>query len=208
MKMAKKSIGTVLVLALACFSCNMSDDPFAKRMNSGGLKQAITILPTVEKWVKSPVRNRLVIVLNRPITEIWALVGNPANMPKFSAGLDSVTCKTENGNCSQYTCYFKPIKKGEAGYKHTENILWHEINRGWASRLPEPNDMGFTDYLSMLTLEGANGKTKLTWSMTCNHEKAEMIETNKQGLKQAFEDIGKHLIAFFGGEVVENYVQK
>lgn len=165
-------------------------------------------LPTADQWVKSPVRNRLVVELEKPVTEVWALVGDPVNMPKYSAGLDSVTTKTENGKYTQYTCYFKPMKEGELGYVHTENMLWHEENRGWASRTPEPHEMGYTDYLSLLTFEDKNGKTKLTWSMTCNHEKVEMIEMNKQGLVQAFEDIGKQLVARFGGKVIENYVEK
>jgi uncharacterized protein YutE (UPF0331/DUF86 family) len=44
--------------------------------------------------------------------------------------------------------------------------------------------------------------------MTGNHEKAEMIEMNKQGLVQAYDDIGKQLVEKFGGKVVENYVEK
>ncbi len=68
--------------------------------------------------------------------------------------------------------------------------------------------MGYTDYLSLLTLEETNGKTKLIWSMTCNHEKAEMIEMNKQGLVQAFDDIGKQLVAKFGGQIIENWTEK
>lgn len=208
MDITKKIGGTVLALTLTFISCSSSSNQSGENENSESQRETITALPTVDKWVKSPVRNRLVVVLNRSIAEVWAVVGDPANMPKFSKGLDSVTIKTENGKCTQYTCYFKPMKKGEAGYRHTENILWQETNRGWASRSPEPNEMGFTDYLGILTLEESKDKTKLTWSMTCNHEKTEMIEMNKQGLVQAFEDIGKQLIAMFGGKVVENYVQK
>lgn len=198
--------GAVLALTMACTSCNNSNQQ-TKTGSKMEQQETNVALPTTDKWVKSPVRNRLVVELNKPIQEVWALVGDPANMPKFSAGLDSVTTKTENGKCKQYTCYFKPMKEGEPGYVHTDNMLWQEENRGWASRTPEPNEMGYTDYMSLLTLEEVEGKTKLTWVMTGNHEKNEMIEMNKVGLVQAYDDIGKQLVTKFGGKVIENYVE-
>ncbi len=208
MDKAKLISGAFIALTVFSTSCNNS----SKQTNSESkMEQKETnaiALPTTDKWVKSPVRNKLVVELDKPISEVWALVGDPANIPKYSVGLDSVTTKTENGKCTQYTCYFKPMKEGEPGYMHTDNMLWQEENRGWASRTPEPNEMGYTDYLSLLTLEETNGKTKLIWSMTCNHEKAEMIEMNKQGLVQAFDDIGKQLVAKFGGQIIENWAEK
>jgi carbon monoxide dehydrogenase subunit G len=206
MSKVKMISGAVLALSVLTTSCNTS----SKQNNSESkMEQKETMaLPTTDKWVKSPIRNRLVVELDKSLSEVWALVGDPANMPKFSAGLDSVTTKTENGKCTQYTCYFKPMKEGEPGYVHTDNMLWQEENRGWASRTPEPNEMGYTDYMSLLTLEDVNGKTKLTWAMTGNHEKAEMIEMNKQGLVQAYDDIGKQLVEKFGGKIIENYVEK
>ncbi len=206
MSKAKVIGGAMIALTVLGTSCNNINNQQTKTEMEQ--KETNVALPTTDKWVKSPVRNRLVVELNRPISEVWTLVGDPANMPKFSAGLDSVTTKTENGKCTQYTCYFKPMKEGEPGYVHTDNMLWQEENRGWASRTPEPNEMGYTDYLSLLTLEETAGKTKLIWSMTCNHEKAEMIEMNKQGLIQAFDDIGKQLVTRFGGKVIENHVGK
>ena len=206
MSKAKVIGGAMIALTVLGTSCNNSNNQQTKTEMEQ--KETNVALPTTDKWVKSPVRNRLVVELNKPISAVWTLVGDPANMPRYSAGLDSVTTKTENGKCTQYTCYFKPMKEGEPGYVHTDNMLWQEENRGWASRTPEPNEMGYTDYMSLLTLEETDGKTKLTWSMTCNHEKAEMIEMNKQGLIQAFDDIGNQLVTRFGGKVIENYVEK
>jgi hypothetical protein len=205
MNRAKVIYGTMVALMVLGTSCNNSNNQQTKAEMEQ--KAANVELPTTDKWVKSPVRNRLVVELDKPISEVWSLVGDPTNMPKFSAGLDSVTAKMENGKCTQYTCYFKPMKEGEPGYVHTEDMLWQEANRGWASRAPEPNEMEYTDYLSLLTLEEINGKTKLTWSMTCNHEKREMIDMNKQGLVQAFDDIGKQLVSKFGGKLMENYAE-
>lgn len=207
MRKVKVLGGTLLALIVLCTSCTNSSNQ-QKTESKMEQEEKSVALPTTGKWVKSPVRNRLVVEFEKPISEVWELAGDPANMPKFSAGLDSVTTRTVNGKCTQYTCYFKPARKGEQGYVHTENMLWQEKNRGWASRTPEPNEMGYTDYLSLLTLEEMNGKTKLTWSMTCNHPRPEMINMNKQGLKQAYDDIGKQLAEKFGGKVIENYVEK
>ena len=206
MRTEKIISGAIIALTMVSTGCDNSKN----QQNKTEMEQVVTnvALPTTDKWVKSPVRNRLVIELNKSISEVWALVGDPANMPKFSAGLDSVTTKTKNGKCTQYTCYFKPAKEGEPVYIHTDNMLWQEENKGWASQTPEPNEMGYTEYLSLVTFEDINGKTKLTWSMTCNHEKPEMIEMNKQGLLKAFDDIGNQLVSRFGGKVIENYIEK
>lgn len=197
--------GAITVFTLLVTSCNKSINEKKSESKMEQNEMKAMELPTTQKWVKSPVRNRLVLELDSPVEEVWALVGDPSNMSKYSGGLDSVISKMENGKCVQYTCYFKPTKETESGYVHTEEMLWHEENKGWASRSPEPNALGYTDYLSLLTLEDIEGKTKFTWYMTCNHEKKEMIDMNTQGLLQAFDDIGNRLVKKFKGKILENY---
>jgi len=196
----------VLALTMACTSCN-SNNQQLKNGSNMEQKKNTTILPTADKWVTSPVRHRLVVELEKPVAEVYALVGDPGNMPKYSAGLDSVTTKTENGKCTQYTCYFKPEAEGEKGYVHTDNMVWQAVNQGWAAKTPEPNEMGFTESFSLTTFENNNGKTIVKWYMHYNHEKPEMIEMNKAGLVQSFDDIGKQLVTKFGGKILENYVE-
>lgn len=197
--------GAILALTIIGTSCSNSKQQIAKEMEQHEGKTVI--LPTAEKWVSSPVRNRLILELNKPVSEVYALVGDPANMPNYSSGLDSVTTKMENGKCASYTCYFKPAKEGEPGYVHTDKMVWQQLNQGWASRTPEPNEFGFTQYVSLTTLEEKDGKTILTWYMHYNHEKEEMIDMNKTGLDQAFQDIGNQLVNRFGGKIVENFVE-
>ncbi|HJV20215.1 MAG TPA: SRPBCC family protein [Sediminibacterium sp.] len=202
--------GVILVaLTLSCTACNNNNYLPAKKESKMEQTESNKALPTTDRWVKSPVRNRLVLELNKPVAEVWALAGDPANMPEFSPGIDSVITKKVNGRCTQYTCYFKPMKEGESGYVHTENMIWSEENKGWASRSPEPNAMGYTDYLSLITLEALpNNKTRLTWAMTSNHNNQEMIDQNTKGLVEAFDNIGRQLTARFGGKVVENHSEK
>lgn len=166
-----------------------------------------TTLPKAKKWVSGPVRNRLTVVLNKPVADVYALVGDPGNMPKYSSGLDSVTTTSANGKYISYTCYFKPAKEGKPGYVHTENVIWQEQNQGWASRIPEQNEWGFTQYLSLLTLEERDGTSVLTWSMYYNHADSTMVDMNKAGLEQAFGDMGSQLVARFGGNVIENFAE-
>lgn len=199
--------GAVLALTMACTSCNNCSQQSKNESKMEQKKENTTVLPTADKWVTSPVRHLLVLELEKPVAEVYALVGDPGNMPKYSVGLDSVTTKTENGKCIQYTCYFKPAAKGEKGYVHTDNMVWQAVNQGWAAKTPEPNEMGFTESFSLTTFEEINGKTIVKWYMHYNHKKPKMIEMNKQGLVSAFDDIGKQLVAKFGGKVVENYVE-
>lgn len=196
----------MIALTITGVVCSSNNYAQAIKMEQ---KESQKALPTTDRWVKSPVRNRLVLELNKPVSAVWALVGNPANMPKFSSGLDSVTTERINGKCTQYTCYFKSVKEGESGYVHTENMIWQEYKRGWASRSIEPNAMGYTDYLSLLTFENLPGKkTRLTWAITSNHKDQKMIELSTKGLVEAFDNISKHLINKFGGKLVENFYEK
>ena len=194
--------GALLALIITCTSCSNN-----QQTKTESEMEQNAVLPTADKWVTSPIRNRLTLELGRPISEVYALIGDPGNMPKFSSGLDSVTTKMANGKCTSYTCYFKPAKEGEDGYVHTDNMIWQEPNQGWASRTPEPNEYGFTQYLSLTTLEEKEGKTIVRWYMHFNHEKPDMIDMNKAGLEQAFDDIGNQLVNRFGGRIVENFVE-
>lgn len=161
--------------------------------------------PRMEEFVSSPLRNRMELQLNKPASEVYALVGDPAQMPVYSSGLERVITVMIDGKCKRYTCFFKPVEGSEKGYVHIEDMVWQAQNRGWASRAVEPNEMGFTEYGSLITLTETNDdNTLLTWSMYYNHENIEMIEMNKQGLLEVFNDMAQHLIARFGGILLSN----
>lgn len=164
--------------------------------------------PKASYFVKSPLRNRMVLELNQPTSEVYELVGDPANMSKYSAGLEKVETEVKNGKCTSYTCYFKPMAEGEKGVIHTEKVVWQETNLGWASTKKEATEFGFTESFSLTTLEAKGGKTILKWDMHFNHENEEMLVMNKTTLVDVFDDMAKQLIAKFEGKLIENYMEQ
>ncbi len=164
--------------------------------------------PTADKWVKSTLRNRLKLELIAPIDEVWALVGDPANMPKYSEGLEKVETQFDmKGNCTGYTCFFKPMPDENEGIVHHTSIAWHEENKGWASIDPDDNPFGMLQSLSLMTLAPNNGNTIFIWQFHFNCENEDMINFNKGGYKKALDDISERLIKQFGGTQLENYVE-
>ena len=169
-------------------------------------KETAIKLPTADKWVSTPVRNRLILELDKPVSEVWALVGNPGKMNEYSSGLEKVDTKiSPDGKCAEYTCYFKSMGEGMPGIVHRSEIKWFEKNKGWASMDDEPNDFGLTDALTLITFKERDGHTLLIW--TQNYDSPE-IELNKGGFKEALEDIANQLVDRFGGRVLENYVEE
>ena len=172
-------------------------------------KEVTTERPTAEKFVTSALRNRIKLELNAPVSAVWAIAGDPGRMPEYSGGLEKVdTKKDSSGNCSAYTCYFKPIEAGGQSIVHHVKMVWYEPNKGWASIDEEPNAFGLQQSLSLQTFEANDNKTILTWSMHFNSENEESLKANVSALEQALnKDIAQNLIKKFGGRIVESYVE-
>ncbi|MEO9513604.1 MAG: hypothetical protein ABJN84_16525 [Flavobacteriaceae bacterium] len=168
-------------------------------------QKAVLAYPKASDFVNSPLRNRMILELNQPTLKVYDLVGDPANMPKYSAGLDKVETEVKNEKCTSYTCYFKPMAEGEKGVIHTEKVVWQEKGLGWASTKKEATEFGFTENFSLTKLEAKGNKTILTWNMHFNHENKEMLEMNKTTLVGVFDDMAEQLIAKFDGKIIENY---
>jgi hypothetical protein len=164
--------------------------------------------PKAADWVSSPLRNRLKLQLNAPVQEVWQLVGDPGNMPRYSAGLRKVETQTDvNGSLVGYTCYFKPLAEGQEEQVHHSAIKWHQENKGWASVDDDDNAFGLLQSLSLLTVAPFGDSTLLTWEFHFNCAALEILQYNKDGYRHALEDISQQLIARFGGMVEENYVE-
>ena len=166
------------------------------------------VKPIASHFVSSPLRNSIRLELNAPAPEVWSLVGDPAKMPTYSSGLNKVISTTDQaGKCSEYTCYFKPLEEGGQEIVHTSNMVWFEPNKGWASLDEEPNTFGFTQSLTLITLEEKDGKTILNWTMNFNSEDPAMLQLNVSSLEEALNnDIAQKLIAKFGGRKLDNFV--
>jgi carbon monoxide dehydrogenase subunit G len=164
--------------------------------------------PIAGKWVKSALRNRIKLELDAPVSEVWALVGDPSKMPEYSSGLSKVdTKKNSSGRCTEYTCYFKPIEEGGQEIVHTAKMVWHEPKKGWASLDEEPNTFGFQQSLTLITLEQKANKTVLNWAMHFNCENQELLQLNISSLEQALNgDIAQQLLAKFRGKLLDSYI--
>ncbi|WP_157943783.1 MULTISPECIES: SRPBCC family protein [Arenibacter] len=171
-------------------------------------QETSVVFPTADKWVKSPLRNLVKLELNAPTNEVWALVGDPSNMPKFSEGLEKVETVFDNtGKCTGYTCFFKPMSGEDEGIVHHTTIAWHEENKGWASIDLEDNPFGMLQSLSLMTLEPYGVQTIFVWQFHFNCENEDMLNFNTDGYKNALDDISQRLIKRFGGRQLENYVK-
>jgi hypothetical protein len=201
-----RSVATA-VIALLVNACNNSAQT-TKAEKEMEQKQINMVLPTAGKWVKSPLRNRIQLELDAPVADVWTLLGDLTKMPVYSGGLNKVEAEEDtSGKCTAYTCYFIPIQPGEPGIVHGSKMVWYEPGRGWASLDEEPNEFGFEQSLTLLTLEEREGKTLVDWSMYFECGKPEMLQPNISSLELALnEDIAQRLISGFGGKLLQSYV--
>src|SRR5688500_9556571 len=171
-------------------------------------KATTTVLPAADKFVTSPLRNRIKLELSAPVPDVWAVIGDPGRMPEYSAGLQKVdTKKDSSGKYVAYICHFKPMEEGEEGIVHNVNMIWYEPNKGWASLDEEPNAFGLQQTLTLITLDAKDDKTILQWDMHFNSKNEEAIKMNVSSLEQALNhDIAQNLTKKFGGKVLESYV--
>lgn len=154
--------------------------------------------------IKAPLRNRLRLDLKAPVPEVWGLVGNLARMSDYSAGLERVEAKTDaRGNCTEYTCFFKPMQPGEEGIVSRDIMQWYRPNRGWASHGATGNAFGLADDLHLVTVESSQEGTLLTWDA---YYQAQDLAMMKAHLQEALSDIGQNLLKRFGGRLIHCYV--
>jgi hypothetical protein len=91
-------------------------------------------IPSVSDFTSSPLRNRIRLELEAPVSEVWELVGDLSRFPEYSAGLERVkVLQDEEGRCVEYTCYFKPLEDGIEGAVSRDVMKWYEPNRGYLS---------------------------------------------------------------------------
>jgi Polyketide cyclase / dehydrase and lipid transport len=153
----------------------------------------------------SPLRNRIRLDLDASPSDVWALVGDLARFPEYSAGLERVDATVdEAGNCTDYLCRFRPPVEGEQPILHRELMRWIEPGRGWASVAEEPNAFGSTDALTLVILEPRDGGSRLTWEQ---YYEAADLPMLRDEFDRALTDIAARLTERFGGTLTERYVE-
>jgi Polyketide cyclase / dehydrase and lipid transport len=162
-------------------------------------------IPSAGEFTSSPLRNRIRMELDAPVSEVWELMGDLSRFPEYSVGLERVEAKTdENGRCIEYTCYFKPLEPGAEGAVSRDVMRWYEPNRGYLS-VEVAGTWGGGGAVAHLTLDPIPGGTRVTNDM---HFESEDLEAAKAHIDEALADIAKNLIARFGGRLTERYVEE
>lgn len=165
----------------------MSDYPFVQ--------------PSTAEFTASPLRNRIRVELDAPVSEVWELMGDLSRFPEYSAGLERVEVEQDDdGRCVEYTCYFKPLEAGSDGAVSRDVMKWYEPNRGYLSvEVVGGNTVAF------MTLDPILGGTRINYDM---HFDAEELDATKAAIDAALVDMAENLIARFGGKVTDHYVEK
>ena len=162
-------------------------------------------IPSASGFTSSPLRNRLRVELDAPVSEVWELLGDLSRFPEYSVGLERVEAKTdENGRCTEYTCYFKSFEPGAEGAVSRDVMKWYEPNRGYLS-VEVDGTWGGGGAVAHLTLDPIPGGTRVTNDM---HFESEDLEAAKAHIDEALADIAENLIARFGGRLTERYVEE
>ena len=162
-------------------------------------------IPSAAEFTSSPLRNRIRMELDAPVSEVWELMGDLSRFPEYSVGLERVEALVdEDGRCVEYTCFFKPFEEGTEGAVSRDVMKWYEPNRGYLS-VEVDGTWGGGGTVALLTLDPISGGTRVTTDM---HFDSEDLETAKAHIDEALVDIAENLIARFGGKITERYVEE
>lgn len=161
--------------------------------------------PAVATLTPAPLRNRIRAALAAPPSDVWALIGDPARFPEYSAGLERVDSVFDpGGRCTEFVCHFKPLAEGQPGIVDRNIVRWHKAGHGYASSGTPGNAFGLSADLNLVTLEPAAAGTLLTWD---EYFEAQDLDAIRTEFDQAFADIADRLIARFGGHLIERFAR-
>jgi Polyketide cyclase / dehydrase and lipid transport len=164
-----------------------------------------SVVPSVDEFTSSPLRNRIRVELEAPASEVWELMGDLSRFPEYSVGLERVEVELDDeGRCTEYTCYFKPHEEGSEGAVSRDVMKWYEPERGYLS-VEVGGTWGGGGAVALLTLDPIPGGTLVTNDM---HFESEDLEAAKAHIDDALVDIAENLIARFGGRLSDHYVEK
>ena len=162
-----------------------------------------SVVPSASEFTSSPLRNRIRVDLDAPVSEVWGLMGDLSRFPEYSVGLERVDAVLdEDGRCVEYTCYFKPFEEGSEGAVSRDVMKWYEPNRGYLS--VEVDGSWGGNAVALMTLDPIPTGTRLTYDM---HFDAEDLAWAKTHIDEAEMAMAEAVVARFGGTLVERYVE-
>jgi Polyketide cyclase / dehydrase and lipid transport len=157
-------------------------------------------VPSASEFASSPLRNRIRVELEARVSRVWELMGDLSRFPEYSTGLERVEAThDEDGRCTEYTCYFKPLEEGSEGAVSRDVMKWYEPNRGYLSVEVEGGNT-----VAIMTLDAIPTGTRVNFDM---HFDAEELDATKAAIDEALVDIANNLIARFRGKITDRYVE-
>lgn len=162
-------------------------------------------LPVIPDLTGAPLRNRVRLVLAAPVHDVWALLGDLARFPEYSAGLERVDPVFDgHGRCIEYVCHFRPAAEGEPGIVDRNIVRWLEPGRGYASSGTPASAFGLSDDLHLVSIDASPEGTLVTCDEYFQADDVDMMRTN---FDEALTDMAAQLVARFGGRLIERYVR-
>jgi carbon monoxide dehydrogenase subunit G len=157
-------------------------------------------LPEPSVYTSAPMRNSLRVRLDASIDDVWALVGDHARLPEYSAGIETVAT---SGDGQSFTCRFRATDQTPA-LELTQQIRWEIPGVGYSASTVEPNGFLLTDDLGVVTVKADGAGTVVEWAQYYHSsELAAAIASFDEGLT----DIAQQLVARFGGQVTKQWAQ-
>lgn len=160
-------------------------------------------IPDASTFTTSPLRNRVRVRLNAPVSDVWAVVGDHTRMPEYSAGVARVETRTNpDGSEPVRICHFRPTDGASEGLVAQESIRWYVPELGYATSAQANNAFGLMNDLSLITVQAADGATVMTWDQ---HYDSEALEAMRTEFDVALHDMSQRLVNRFGGSILERY---
>jgi hypothetical protein len=159
-------------------------------------------LPSAASFTSAPLRHRLRVELSAAVADVWALVGQHARLPEYSAGIASVEVEASGASRAR-VCHFRSPDGSGPGPVLREQIRWEADNFGYATSAEPGNAFGLSNSLSLVTVRPASAGTLMTWE---EYYDSADLPVARASFDDGIADIAARLVARFGGRVVERYV--
>ena len=191
---------TRTIVAATCFTVIAGCVIQHPNHRSDPAMQASTAVPNATAFTTAPLRHRLRVELNAPVSDVWAVVGRHDRMPEYSAGIASVRVEQAPDGTRARVCQFRSLDGSGAGPAAREQIRWEAANVGYATTTEAGNPFGLSNDLSLVSVGPAATGTLFTWDQ--HYDAADPVAT-RGSFDDAFADMATRLIARFGGRVIE-----
>lgn len=164
--------------------------------------QTNTSIPNAKDYTPAPLRHRLRLELQAPVSDVWALVGQHVRMPEYSAGISSVEIEQASDGSRARVCQFRSPGGSGTGPRLRERIRWEAANVGYATTTDPGNAFGLENSLELLTVAAVPAGTLLTWD---EYYDSPDLPAARASFDDGLADVAQRLVARFGGRILERH---